>query len=74
MDKILKKFSMENFKKGNVPMHHSVKLSKSQCPSSSDEQDQISRVSYASTIGSIMYAMICTRPDVSYALSMVSRY
>ena len=32
------------------------------------------RVTYASAIGSIMYAMICTRPDVSYALSMVSRY
>src|SRR5664279_3596765 len=29
---------------------------------------------YASTIGSIMYAMICTRLDVSYALSVGSRY
>ena len=34
----------------------------------------MSRVPYASAIGLIMYAMICTRPDVSYALSMVSRY
>ncbi|KAL4556874.1 hypothetical protein LXL04_035040 [Taraxacum kok-saghyz] len=65
---------MENSKKGNVPIHHSVKLSKSQCPSSSDEHDQMSRVPYASAIGSIMYAMICTHPDVSYALTMVSRY
>jgi len=32
------------------------------------------RVPYASAVGSIMYAMTCTRPDVSYALSMVSRY
>jgi hypothetical protein len=31
-------------------------------------------VPYASAIGSIMYAMICTRPDVSYALSVSSRY
>ncbi|KAI5410451.1 hypothetical protein KIW84_055816 [Lathyrus oleraceus] len=29
---------------------------------------------YASAIGSIMYAMLCTRPDVSYALSATSRY
>ena len=65
---------MENSKKGNVPIHHSVKLSKSQCPGSDQEQEQMSRVPYASAIGSIMYAMICTRPDVSYALSMVSRY
>ncbi|TLX69409.1 Ty1/Copia family ribonuclease HI [Labilibacter sediminis] len=34
----------------------------------------MSRVPYASAIGSIMYAMTCTRPDVAYALSMVSRY
>ena len=31
-------------------------------------------VPYASTVGSIMYAMLCTRPDVSYALSVSSRY
>ena len=29
---------------------------------------------YASTIGSIMYAMVCTHPDVSYALSATSIY
>ena len=34
----------------------------------------MSSVPYASAIGSIMYAMICTRPDVSYALSVTSRY
>ena len=34
----------------------------------------MNRVPYASEIGSIMYAMICTRPDVSYALSVTSRY
>jgi hypothetical protein len=31
-------------------------------------------IPYASAIGSIMYAMICTCPDVSYALSAMSRY
>ena len=40
----------------------------------SDEQERMSRVPYASAIGSIMYAMICTRLDVSYALSVMSRY
>ena len=34
----------------------------------------MSAIPYASAVGSIMYAMICTRPDVSYALSVVSRY
>jgi hypothetical protein len=31
-------------------------------------------IPYASAIGSIMYAMICTHPDVSYALSATRRY
>ena len=37
-------------------------------------RERMSRIPYASTIGSIMYAMICTRPDVSYALSVTSRF
>ena len=31
-------------------------------------------IPYASAIGSIMYAMLCTRPDISYALSITSRF
>ncbi|XP_052189939.1 secreted RxLR effector protein 161-like [Diospyros lotus] len=31
-------------------------------------------IPYASAIGSIMYAMLCTRPDVAHALSVTSRY
>ena len=34
----------------------------------------MSMIPYASAIGSIMYAMLCTRPDESYALSVTSRY
>ena len=55
-------------------MAHGINLSKCQCPSTTDERDKMSRIPYASAIGSIMYAMLCTRPDVSYALSVTSRY
>jgi len=34
----------------------------------------MSTITFASTIGSVMYAMICARPDVSYALSICSKY
>src|SRR3954466_13245316 len=74
IDKVLKRFSMEEAKKGFLPMSHGIKLSKTQCPSTTDERERMSRIPYASAIGSIMYAMICTRPDVSYALSVTSRY
>lgn len=32
------------------------------------------RVPYASVVGSIMYCMICTRPDLAYAISVTSRF
>jgi len=65
---------MEEAKKGFLPMSHGIHLSKTQCPRTADERERMSKVPYASAIGSIMYAMISTRPDVSYALSFTSRY
>jgi hypothetical protein len=65
---------MENSKRGNLSAATGKPLSKTQCPSTHDERESMSKVSYASAIGSIMYAMICTQPDVSYALSVTSRF
>jgi len=74
IDKILERFSMTNSKRGFLPMVHGVNLSKTQSPKSPEEIERMSRIPYASAVGSIMYAMMCTRPDVAYALSMTSRY
>ena len=74
IDKILSRFSMQESNKGSLPLPHGTILSKSQCPSSQAEKDAMDDVPYASAIGSIMYAMLCTRTDVSYALSRTSRY
>ena len=32
------------------------------------------RILYTSVVGSVMYAMVCSRPDIAYAASLVSRY
>ena len=74
INKVLNRFSMQDSKRGFLSMSHGIHLSKTQCPMTSDERNRMSKIPYASAIGSIMYAMICTRPDVSYALSMTSRY
>ena len=55
-------------------MSHGKHLSQMQCPATANERERMSKVPYASAIGSIMYAMISTRPDVSYAISATSRY
>ncbi|KAJ9544714.1 hypothetical protein OSB04_024421 [Centaurea solstitialis] len=64
IDKVLKRFRMDEFKKGFIPMQHGIVLSKAQCPES---KDKMKSIAYASTIGSIMYAMLCTRPDIAYS-------
>jgi hypothetical protein len=74
IDKILNRFNMQDSKKGFLPMSHGITLSKSQGATTPDEQKKMSAIPYASAIGSIMYVMLCTRPDVSFALSVTSRY
>ncbi|RVW74857.1 Retrovirus-related Pol polyprotein from transposon TNT 1-94 [Vitis vinifera] len=50
------------------------KLSKEQSPKTEEERDHMSKVPYASAIGSLMYAMVCTRPDIAHAVGVVSRF
>jgi hypothetical protein len=74
INKVLNQFNMQDSKKGFLPMSHGITLSKKQCALESDEQERMRVIPYASAIGSIMYAMLCTRPDISYGLSATSRY
>ena len=43
-------------------------------PTTVEEREYMSHVSYASVVGNLMYAMVCIRPDLSQAASMISRY
>ena len=65
---------MDQAKKGFLPVLQGVKLSKTQCPTNAEDREKMKDVLYASAIGSIMYAMLCTRPDVCLAISLVGRY
>ncbi|KAM2485886.1 hypothetical protein ACFX1W_038022 [Malus domestica] len=74
IDKVLSRFQMEQSKKGFLPVRHGIHLSKSMEPKTPEEIRQMNVIPYASAIGSLMYAMICTRPDIAYAVSITSRY
>jgi hypothetical protein len=65
---------MNNVKPVNIPFASHFKLSSGLCPSSEEEKDYMSRVPYANAVGSLMYVMVCTRPDISHAVGVVSRY
>ena len=74
IEKVLKMFSMKNFKKNFLPLRYGINLSKMMCPTTSEKIQRMSRISFTSVIGSLMYAMLCTRPDTILAMSVTSRY
>ncbi|GJT01312.1 retrotransposon protein, putative, ty1-copia subclass [Tanacetum coccineum] len=74
VEKILKRFYKENSKRGTIPMQEKLKLSKSQGASTHAEIQRMQNIPYASAVGSIMYAVRCTRPDVAFAQNITSRF
>nr|GEU74306.1 hypothetical protein [Tanacetum cinerariifolium] len=74
IEKILKRYCMENSKHGSIPMQEKLKLSKSQGASTPIEIKRMQNVPYVSAVGSIMYAVRCTRPDVAFAQNITSRF
>lgn len=65
---------MHDAKSVSTPIAPHFKLSTLQCPSTDEDIEYMSRVPYSSAVGSLMYAMVCSRPDLSYAMSLVSQY
>ncbi|GJZ04296.1 retrotransposon protein, putative, ty1-copia subclass [Tanacetum coccineum] len=74
LEKILKKFRMENTKKGYTPIMEKPDYRKSKGAKTPSEVQRMQRVPYASAIGSIIYAVRCTRPDVAFAQNLCSRF
>eukprot|EP00253_Pinus_taeda_P021843 PITA_21843 len=57
-----------------VPIHVGVKLSVEQHPKTQEEEEDMSCAPYASAVGSLMYAMVCTRPDITHEVGVLSRF
>ncbi|KAE9617992.1 putative RNA-directed DNA polymerase [Lupinus albus] len=74
IERVLERFNMNVCKPVSTPLAAHFKLSSDLCPHTEEEVERMSHVPYASAVGSLMYAMVCTRPDLAYAASMVSRY
>nr|GEW92241.1 retrovirus-related Pol polyprotein from transposon TNT 1-94 [Tanacetum cinerariifolium] len=62
----IKRFEIDNSKRGNIPTQERVDLNKTQGASTLEEVKRMQNVPYASVVGSIMYAVRCTRPDVAF--------
>ena len=55
-------------------MRYGISLSTSMSPKTPEKRANMDMIPYTSAIGSIMYVMLCTRPNIAHALSVTSRY
>jgi hypothetical protein len=74
LEKVLKKFNMHASKATPVPIQKGDKFGLFQCPRNQYEIDQMKAVPYASAVGSLQYAQVCTRPDLAFVTGVLRRY
>jgi hypothetical protein len=72
--KVLARFNMEDCKPVSIPLAAHFKLSSAFCPTDAVEKGLMSKIPYDKAVGSLMYLMTCTRPDIALAMGKVSRY
>ncbi|GMI71563.1 hypothetical protein HRI_000825600 [Hibiscus trionum] len=65
---------MSKAKPVSTPLVNHFKLSTEQCPKTDKEIEEKAKVLYASVVGYLMYAMVCTRPDLAHAGGQVCKY
>ncbi|KAJ4716980.1 Retrovirus-related Pol polyprotein from transposon TNT 1-94 [Melia azedarach] len=74
IQKILSRFGMSTAKPIDTSSAANAHLSVAFAPKSVEEKEYMSRVPYASAVGSLMYAIVCSRPDLAQSVSVVSRF
>ena len=67
VDKILERFLKDDTEKARTPVDMTLHLSK-------NKGEGVSQLEYSRIIGSLMYLMSCTRPDIAYSISKLSRF
>jgi len=66
LQKVLQRFNINNDTKSvSTPLAPHFKLKGIMSPTTVEEREYMTHVPYASTVGSLMYLIVCTRPDLS---------
>ena len=68
INKVLERFNIQNCKPIGNPIAKGETFSKRMCPQTQQEVARMKNVLYASAVGSLIYAMLCTRPDICYVV------
>ena len=74
IEKILERYGMKDCAPMDTPVSKGDKFSLKQCPKNELEIKEMQKIPYASAVGSLMYAQVCTRPDIALIVGMLGRY
>ena len=72
--KVVERFRMHLSKPVSTPLGHHTKLSIIQALETAEERSKMNQTPYTSGVGSIMYGMVCNRPDLAHAVSIIRRF
>ncbi|RVW83738.1 Retrovirus-related Pol polyprotein from transposon TNT 1-94 [Vitis vinifera] len=74
INKVLERFQMKDCSPSIAPIVKGDRFNLDQCPKNDLEREQMKNIPYASTVGSLMYVQVCTRPDIAFIVGMLGRY
>nr|KYP54079.1 Retrovirus-related Pol polyprotein from transposon TNT 1-94 [Cajanus cajan] len=74
IDKVLARFGMKDSKPRDTPIAKGDKYSLKQSPNDDLERNEMQKIPHASTMRSLMYAQVCTRPDIEFVMGVLDRY
>ena len=65
---------MKNCSPSPTPIVKGDRFSLNQCQKNDHEREKTRDAPYASVVGSLMYAQVCTRPDIAYVIRVLGKY
>lgn len=67
-------FIMDNAKPVLTPLSAHFKFSKLQGPKTDADIEYIKKIPYSNVVGSVMYAMVCSRLDITYGVGVINKF
>ena len=72
--RILKRLNMQLCSFGEALIVKGDRFSKGQCPQNDIERDQMKEVPYSLVVSGLMYAQVCTHPNIAFVVSLLGMY
>ena len=71
---LVEKFGIKDKKVATTAADYGLPLTKEQCPTTDKEKSEMMKYPYREVVGSLMYLSVGTRPDISFAVSELSKF